>query len=204
MMSGPLAPALGRLAAPSRNGPLDPVRLELVDTLVSAGAQAPLDGAVWLAAWQRAMGTIRDQLVAEAVANLERAALRSKFPAGSLAALRPDPETAEALLHRLLAEGEPLERLDGSASDAAVTRARGAALQTGWDAVSRIAAAERAHWSGVARDVAAWRRPWRPLIVAAAVSVSLMATLAAMLGGLLPTPRWFAPVTEWFWSLPWP
>jgi hypothetical protein len=192
------------LAAPNRSGPLDPVRLAMVDTLVSAASRAPLDGSVWLTAWQQAMEAIRDQVISEAADSLERAAVRSKFPAGRLADLRPNAESAEALLNRLLAEGEPLERLGGPASDAAMIRARGAVLQSGWDAVNRIVVAERAHWGGVAREVATWRRPWRPLVIAAGVSVSLAATLAAMLGGLVPTPAWFAPVTDWFWNLPWP
>jgi hypothetical protein len=180
------------------------VRLALVDALVSAHAKAPLDGGVWLTAWQQAMASIRDQVMADAAAATKRAALRSKFPGVQLTALQPNPETAEVLLNRLLAEGEPLERLVGPASDEAMTRARGAMLQAGWDAAIRIAVAEQAHWNGVARDIATWRRPWRPLVVVAVVSLSLTVILAAMLGGVLPAPGWFAPVSAWFWNLPWP
>lgn len=199
-----LSPALGRLAAPPRDDPFEPVRLALVDTLVSAQAKAPLEGGAWLTAWQQAMESIRDLVMAEAAAVIQGAALRSKFPAAQFATLQPNAETAEVLLNRLLAEGEPLERLDGPGSDDALTRARGAMLQAGWDAAIRIAGGERAHWSGVARDIATWRRPWRPLVIVAVVTLSLTLILAAMLGGVLPAPGWFAPVSAWFWNLPWP
>ncbi len=199
-----LAPALGRLAAPSRRGPFEEVRLTLVDTLVAAHAKAPLDGSIWLAGWQRAMESIRDQVLVEAEQGISAAAARSRFPTARVAQLRPDAEAAEILLNRLLAEGEPLERLDGPSSDDAMTRARGAVLEAAWDAAMRIAAMERAHWSGVARDIEQWRRPWRPLVIAAVIMLVLATLLAAMLGGVIPAPAWFKPVTDWFWNLPWP
>lgn len=199
-----LAPVLGRLAGPARRGSFDEVRLTLVDTLVSAHAKGPLDGSAWLAAWQRAMESIRDQVVAEAGQAITAAAARSRFPTARLAHLRPDAEAAEILLNRLLAEGEPLERLDGPAGDDAITRARGAVLEAAWDTAMRITGAERGHWSGVARDIEQWRRPWQPLVIAAAITLTLVTVLAAMLGGVMPAPIWFQPATEWFWSLPWP
>jgi hypothetical protein len=198
-----LAPALGRLGAPQRDTPFDPVRLALVDTLVSALALGPLSGAAWLDAWQHAMEAIRDEVVTDANASLERAAARSRLPAARLAQLRPDAELSVTLLNRLLAEGEPLERLDRLAAGAAADRARGAALQTAWDAAARVALAERAHWAGISRDVENWRRPWWPLVITASVTLILAALLAALLGGVLPSPAWFQPVITWFWGLPW-
>ena len=203
-MQGTLAPALGRLAHPARQAPFEVIRLALVDTLVSARAGGQLDGGAWLAAWQRAMEAIRDEVMSEATGTIDAAARRSRFPAARLAQLRPDPEAAEILLNRLLAEGEPLERLDGAASDDAMTRARGAVLQAGWDAAIRIAVAERGHWAGVARDIEQWRRPWRPLVIAGLLTLAIVTVLAAMLGGVIPAPTWFQPVTDWFWGLPWP
>lgn len=203
-MPASIAPALGRLTAPARHGSFEEVRLTLVDTLVSAHAKAPLDGGVWLAAWQRAMETVRDQLMSEASAAIDRAAVRARFPAARLAEARPGTEVAETLLHRLLAEGEPLERLDGAANDEAATRARGAILQAVWEAAMRIATSERGHWTGVATDIEQWRRPWRPLVIAGACSIVVVGVLAAMLGGVIPAPTWFQPVTDWFWGLPWP
>ena len=118
--------------------------------------------------------------------------------------LKPDAEARESLLNRLLAEGEGLERLATSAGDDAMTRARGAVLEAAWDAALRIAGAERGHWSGVANDIENWRRPWRPLVIVASITLLVTTVLAAMLGGVLPAPAWFAPVTDWFWNLPWP
>jgi hypothetical protein len=135
---------------------------------------------------------------------MEEAAVRSRFPTARLNLLRPDTEAADTLLNRLLAEGEMLERLERTATDDATTRARGAALETAWDAAVRIAVAEQGHWSGVARDIAQWRRPWGPLVIGAGVTVAAVSLLAAMIGGVLPAPAWFQPVTDWFWSLPWP
>jgi hypothetical protein len=150
------------------------------------------------------MEAVRDSVMSDANRAIEAAAAQSRFPSTRLATLRPDAEAAETLLHRLLAEGVPLERLDGAASDDAVTRARGAALQAAWDAAARIAIAERGHWAGVARDIEQWRRPWRPLVIAALVTLTTLAVIAAMLGGVIPAPAWFQPVTDWFWGLPWP
>jgi hypothetical protein len=203
-MPGTLAPALGRLAGPARQAPFDAIRLALVDTLVSVQARGGLEGGAWLVAWQQAMEGIRDEVMSEATRAMDAAASRSRFPAARLASLRPDAEASETLLNRLLAEGEPLERLDGAATDDAITRARGAVLQAGWDAAVRIAGAERGHWAGVARDIEQWRRPWRPLVIAAVISIVLVTVLAAMLGGVIPAPAWFEPVTDWFWGLPWP
>jgi hypothetical protein len=199
-----LAPALGRLAAVGRHARFDPIRLGLVDALVAARAADALDGSVWLKEWQRAMIAIRDQVIGEAMRAMDEAAVRSRFPAARLNLLRPDTEAAATLLHRLLAEGEILEQLEPTATDDATTRARGAALETAWDAAVRIAVAEQGHWSGVARDIAHWRRPWRPLVIGAGITIAAATVLAAMIGGVLPAPAWFQPITNWFWNLPWP
>lgn len=204
MSAAPVAPALGRLAAAPRGRLHDPTRLQLVDRIVAANTARQLDGSEWLAAWQAAAAALRDQVIAEADARLAAAAVRSRYPSAKLAAARPGPEAAASLLHRLLAEGVMLERMAGPENDASITRARGAALEAGWGAAVRLADAELAHWSGVARDIEQWRRPWRPFVVVASCIVLVVAVFAAMVGGLLPAPAWFAPVTDWFWSLPWP
>lgn len=202
-MPDTLAPALGRLAAAAGHARLDPIRMELVDTLVAAHAGGHLDGAAWLGAWHRAMESVRDQVIGEATTAMNAAAQRSRFPAARLDLLRPDREAADSLLNRLLAEGESLERLERTGSDDAATRARGAALEAGWDAAVRIAVAEQGHWAGVAREIEQWRRPWRPLVIGAALTIAVVSVLAAMIGGVLPAPAWFQPITDWFWNLPW-
>src|SRR5690606_41296572 len=61
-----------------------------------------------------------------------------------------------------------------------------------------------AHWNGVARDIEKWLRPWRPFVIVSSILILVAILVAAMLGGMLPAPGWFAPVNDWFWSLPWP
>jgi hypothetical protein len=200
----PLAPALGRLAAPPRGRIHDPIRLALGDRIVSSNAERPLDGGTWLAAWQAAATALRDKVIDEANRRIDAAAARSRYPAARLVAVKPDAEVAERLLNRLLAEGVTLERLDGRETDAASNRARGVALETAWGAAVRIADAELVHWNGVARAIEQWRRPWRPFVIVSSILLLVASLLAAMLGGVLPAPAWFAPINDWFWSLPWP
>lgn len=204
MNTSPVAPALGRLAAPPRGRPHDPTRLALVDQIVALNSRERLDGDAWLAAWEQAARALRDHVIAEAEARIDRAAARSRYPAGRLAEARPDADAADSLLNRLLAEGAALERMAGPERDDALTRMRGAELEAAWGAAVRLADAELMHWTGVARDIENWRRPWRPFVIIAAVLLSLAVVIAALLGGLVPAPGWFTPVSDWFWSLPWP
>ncbi len=203
-MTTPIGPLLGRLAAPPTGAPFESTRLAMVDALVALHADGALDGRAWVAVWQDAMTTIRDQVIAEGAAALRRAAVRSRYPAASLAALVPDAAASEALLQRLLAEGVALEALEAGDDSLATQRQRGAALETGWDAASRVARIEAGRLAISADRVMAWRRPWRPLAIVAVLLVSLTAILAAMIGGLLPSPGWFRPAIDWFWGLPWP
>ncbi len=200
----PLAPALGRLAAPPRDGAFEQIRLALVDTLVAAHGEGQLDGGAWLAAWHGAVTAIRDQVVADARARLARAAARSRCPDGRLQALLPDDDAADRLLQRLLAEGIPLEELESEPVTAESTRRRGAALEAAWDAAAELATRVAAEHRLAAERVLAWRWPWRPLVIAASLVVLLASIVAAMLGGLLPSPERFEPVIDWFWRLPWP
>jgi len=135
---------------------------------------------------------------------LDRAAHHVKYPAARLAAMRPDRDAVTAMLNRFLAEGVALERLEAAGDDPAATRARGIALEAAWGAAVRLADVESSHWQGVAASISGWRRPWRPLVIAAAIAIACGAVFAAMLGGLITAPAWFAPISEWFWGLPWP
>lgn len=200
----PLAPALGRLAAPPRGRIHDQIRLALVDRIVSGNAERPLDGREWLEAWQSAATALRDRVLDEVTRRIDAAGARSRYPSTRLAAARPDADAAERLLNRILAEGATLERLDGPETDAATNRARGVALETAWGAAVRVVDVELAHWNGVARDIEQWRRPWRPFVIVSSILILVATLVAAMLGGMLPAPGWFAPVNDWFWSLPWP
>jgi hypothetical protein len=199
MITRPLAPALGHLADPPSSAPFDDIRLVMLEELlVAPGDQG------WLMAWECAATAIRDRVVASAREEMLAAGRRSRYPTQQLASMLPSDEAADGLLHRLLAEGMPLERLEGSSLDAAGWRGRGAAIEVAWDGAVRIGVAERGRWRGAAAGVAGWRRPWRPLVIAGSALVLAATLLAAVLGGFLPAPRWFAPVVDAFWEVPWP
>lgn len=200
----PLAPALGRLAAPPAGTPWDPIRLDLVDALVEVHAAGRLDGAAWLAAWTTAATAVRDRVIAEARDRLRRAAVHSRLPERRLAELLPDQAAGERLLHRLLAEGMALEELESGGSDPERQRRRGGALEAAWEGAMRIAAVEAGRYRTMADRTMAWRRPWRPLVLIGTVAVLVASLVAAVIAGVIPAPAWFRPVVDWFWGLPWP
>lgn len=200
----PLAASLGRLGAPPRRTAWEPIRLAMVDRLVEAHAAGRLDGAAWLAAWHEAAAAMRDEVVRDAQARLERAAVHSRLPGERLRELLPDDRAADRLLQQLLAEGIALEQLEPEPESAATTRRRGAALEAAWEAATAVADQEAARHRLEAERVLAWRRPWRPLVIVATVAGLVALTVAAMIGGYLRAPGWFEPVVEAFWRLPWP
>ena len=203
MTTRPLAPALGRLAAPPSPAEFDDLRLALLDALVRIDGVDAIDEE-WPRAWQEAMAAIRDRVIDGATAELEAAGRRSRYPGSRLAGALPDAQARERLLNRLLAEGIPVERLAGGPVDAEGIRRRGAALELAWDGAVAVAGGEAARWRALATRVAEWRRPWRPLIIAGAVVTSLGVAVALVLGGYLPAPAWFRGIVDRFWEVPWP
>lgn len=175
----------------------------MVDRLVTQHGAGTLDGAGWLAAWREAVDELTARVVEEGDAALVRAAIRSRYPSAKLAILRPDGDFAEGLKNRLLAEGIPLEQLEGSADDPTTLRRRGAALETAWDGASREATVERSRLLAAAEQVVSWKRPWRRLVMVFSAIGAVALLLASWFGGWIPAPRWFEPINTWFWSLPW-
>lgn len=202
MLTTAVAPTLGRLASPPGRGGDDDLRIELVDRLVAPGAAE--QGGAWVVAWRATAEALAERILAEASADLHRAATHARYPTGRLASLLPDGQAREVLVERLTAEGMELERLEQAAPGAATVRMRGAALEAAWDAAQAVARAERSRWLAAATEVDRWRRPWRPLVVTAASAAVLLVVLAAWIGGWLPAPTWFRPVVDAFWRLPWP
>jgi hypothetical protein len=202
VLSIAIAPALGRLAAPPGSGPDADLRIDLVDRLVVPGAAE--SGPGWVTAWRATAEALADRVFEEASADLRRAAIRSRYPAGHLAGLLPDDTARDVLVERLAAEAMELERMASFPADPATTRARGAALEAAWDAAVGVVRAERRRWLALAQEVDGWRRPWRPLAVVGSVLVVLALVAAAWIGGWLPAPAWFRPVVDAFWGLPWP
>ncbi len=197
-----LATTLGRIAAPPAAHPYEAIRLDLLDQLVTRHAHAPGHDA-WAGAWDQAATALRDSVIADARARLHAAALHSRYPARNLAAIEPDPEAAEALRHRLLAEGMRLETFEGQPVDAQIDRRRGAALEEAWGGAVRIALTESLRWRSAAARIAAWRRPMRAFWALAALALAVSILVAGWLGGQVPAPGWFRPLHDAWWSLPW-
>lgn len=202
--TAPLAADLGRLADPVGGAPYEDVRLALLDALISAKGDGALEHASWQDAFEGAVRSLRMRVIGDAEAGLRAAALHSKYPARRLQALLPDAEVADTLLQRLLAEGMPLERLEGVPDDPSSRRARALAVTAGWEGAVRVAAVDAARWRALAEEVAAWRRSMRPFWIAVGVLAVVVLVISGWLGGQLPAPGWFAPVSRAFWSLPWP
>jgi len=199
----PLAPALGRLAAPPTARPWEAIRLGLLDAVVQSGAGGGMTQQMCTAAWATAAAELAAAVLTDARAALEAAAHHARYPARRLAPLLPDAEQHDILLQRLLAAAIPLERLAASPDTEATQRARGAALEAAWDDAISMAQAETVRWRSSASRVAAWQRPWMPVMVVGSVVIVLTLILAAWLGGQLAAPEWFAPIATWFWWLPW-
>lgn len=180
------------------------MRLALLDALITAKGEGRLEQAAWQEAFAGAARSLRMRVIGDAEASLRSAALHSRFPSRRLEALVPDAEVADALWQRLLAEGMPLEQLEGAPDDAPSRRARALAVTAGWEGAVRIAATDAARWRSLANEVAAWRRPLRRFWITAGVLLLLALVIAGWLGGQLPAPEWFAPVRDAFWRLPWP
>jgi hypothetical protein len=198
-----LAPDLGRLAAPPHESPYDDVRLTLLDAIVAAKATGRMQQEAWDTAFSAAMRSLRMRLLADAEAAVVAAGQHSRYPARRLRALLPDADAADTLLHRLLAEGMPLERFEGVVDEPATRRARAAALEQSWEGATRLAAAEQARWRRVAAGVAGWRRPTAPLwIVSIAVMLGTI-LVCAWLSGTLVAPHWFHSINDFWWRL-WP
>ncbi|MBA2292096.1 MAG: hypothetical protein H0W15_06550 [Gemmatimonadales bacterium] len=197
-----LTATLGRLAAPPTAQPHDAIRLDMLDQLVTAGTHAAGHQA-WAAAWDRAATALRDAVIADARTALRAAALHSRYPTRRLAAIEPDPEAAEALRHRLLAEGMRLEAFEGQPADATTDRRRGAALEEAWRGAVRIALTDALRWRSAAARVAAWRRPMRAFWALATIAFAAALVAAGWLGGQIPAPAWFRPLHDAWWSLPW-
>lgn len=199
-----LAADLGRLADPAGSTPYDDVRLTLLDALIAAKGRGQLEHSAWQDAFEGAARSLRIRVIGDAEAALRSAADYSRFPSRRLAALLPDAEVADALLQRLLAQGMPLERLEGAPDDTDTRRARALAVSMAWEGAARVSASDAARWRAVAEEVAGWRRPMRPFWIAVGVLGVITLIVAGWLGGQLPAPAWFAPWREAFWRLPWP
>jgi hypothetical protein len=191
------------VAAAPRNAPFDDVRLALLDAVFAAKAAGRLDQDAWEEAFGSAARSLRLRVLADAEQMIRAAAAHSRYPARRLQAILPDAGEAEALLNKMLAAGMPLEQLGGLGDDPVSRRARGAALETAWEAAVNVAVAESARWRATAARVAEWRRPLLPLWIAGGVILLVALVVAGWLSGELAAPAWFRSINEAWWRL-WP
>ncbi len=202
-----IGPWLGVVSSPRTRPapggvPLDAVRLALVDRLLREGGRG---AAAWLAAWEEAAGQAVSVTVAAINQAATEAAARSLAPERVVRAARPDPDDVRVIRARLGSAGIPLETAAATGDGADVPLSRlGGALEEGWLELERMVTAIMQEWLPRARLVAAWRRPQAPLWIGTATLLLFAIVTGLMLGGYLPSPRWFKPFTNWWWSLPWP
>lgn len=202
--AAPLAADLGRVAAAGATLSYDDVRLALLDALLAAKRDGQLGHQVWQAAFEHAARSLRMRVIEKAEREFRAAAAISRYSTRRVVTLLPDAERADALLHRLLAEGIPLERFEGLADTEATRHGRALALEAAWQGATNVATVEAARWRAQAEEISAWQRPRRPLWMLSGAILTSAIILAAWLGGQLPAPRWFEPVARFWWSLPWP
>ncbi|MEO8449944.1 MAG: hypothetical protein ABI647_09150 [Gemmatimonadota bacterium] len=224
-----LGPYLGHLVdPPGRFEPaeigLDDVRLALVTDLFeraqtargcllsgdSAGALSALGRSVWLDLWRGAVDRVTTQTVAVIEARLRRAAKASAMSNRRLARMLPNAEDRAVLHARLDAAAIPLEQLTERLATARaeawveIVRQAAGALQSAWEAVEHVVHQALAEW----QPAIAAAENWRPAPLIRWVPGVLLAVLAGWLGlgigGYLPLPAFLAPVSTWFWGLPWP
>ena len=222
-----LGPFLGYLASPdapaSRDAELEPVRLAMLSALFEragrarallgsgdvAGSRAALSGEGWLEIWEAAVVGTAAALLAGIERRLREAATISRVRRRKVAALLPGPEDRRILTARLASAGMGLEQAAlGLAKtsldwDEAIRRTAGE-LTGAWDRLVTLARQERDFWDRRVADVRAWRRPWRPLVVSGMALLLVAVWLGLTLGGYLPVPGFLRPLTDWYWSLPWP
>ena len=191
------------MASAPRNGPFDDVRLALLDAVIAAKAAGRMGQDAWEEAFGSAARSLRLRVVADAEQMVRAAAAESRYPARKMNAILPDADDAEALLNKMLAAGMVLERLGGLSDDPVSRRARGAALESAWDAAANVATAELARWRGTAAQIAAWRRPTAPLWIAGIAIILVTLLIASWLSGEIASPVWFRPVNDLWWRL-WP
>lgn len=222
-----IGPFLGHLASPdapgSRDPELEPVRLQLLTSLFQragasrvrfaegdvGGGRAALSREAWLGVWDEAVKGAVAALLSGLERRLREAAAVSRIGSKKMAALLPGTEDRRILAARLASAGTGLEDATlelsrpGPEWDESIRRTAGE-LTAAWDQLLLLARQERDVWDRRVADVKAWKRPWRPLVLTATALLLIAGWLGLVLGGFLPVPGLLRPLTDWYWSLPWP
>ncbi len=205
-----LGPWLGVLASPRPRPapglvPLDDIRMALVSRLLEEAHRPSPD---WLAAWLDAARAATARTTDILVQRAADAATASRAPERVAREAKPGEEDLRILAARIESAGIPLEEVlnslpSGGESGRHFSRI-GGALEESWLELERVVGSTAAEWARLAAAVEAWRRPTAPLWIASSAVLLLAALVGLVLGGHLPGPAWFAPVIDWWWSLPWP
>lgn len=222
-----LGPFLGHLASPdapgSRDPELEPVRLAMLSALFeragrarallasgdAPAARAALSRDAWLGIWEAAVAGAAEALLSGVERRFREAAAVSRLRPRKVSSRLPGAEDRRILDARLGSAGMGLEQAAlelarGSLDwDEAIRRTAGE-FTGAWDQLLALARQERDFWDRRVAAVRAWRRPWRPLILGGGAALVLAVWLGLVLGGYLPVPGFLRPLTDWYWSLPWP
>ncbi|HEU5218693.1 MAG TPA: hypothetical protein VFU23_08535, partial [Gemmatimonadales bacterium] len=163
----------------------------------------------WIGIWEDAVTAATVALLGGIERRLRDAAAVSRIRARKVAALLPTAEDRRILGARLASAGMGLEQaaadLDRPDRDWEESLRRTAGELTGaWDRLVILVRHERDFWERRIAVVRAWRRPWGPLVLVAGALLVLSLGLGLVLGGFLPVPPFLRPLTDWYWSLPWP
>lgn len=205
-----LGPWLGVLASPRPRPapglvPLDDIRLALVSRLLEEAHRGSPD---WLAPWRDAVGAATGRTTEVLVRRAADAAAASRAPERVAREATPGEGDLRILAARIESAGIPLEEvvnaLPAGGEPGRHFSRIGGALEDSWLELERVVGATASEWSRRAAAVEAWRRPTGRLWLASGALLLLAALVGLVLGGHLPGPAWFAPVIDWWWSLPWP
>jgi hypothetical protein len=222
-----LGPLLGRLASadapPTRDPELEPVRLAMLSALFeragrarallasgdTAGSRAALSREVWLGIWDAAVAGAAAALLSGIERRLRDAAAVSGLRPRKAAGLLPGAEDRRILSARIASAGMGLEQATLELAKTSLEweesiRRTAGELTGAWDQLLALARQERDFWNRRVADVRAWRRPWRPLVLGGTALLVLVVWLGLVLGGYLPVPGFLRPLTDWYWSRPWP
>jgi hypothetical protein len=190
-------------------------------------AEGDLDSAMqslnrhgWQAAWEQAVTSAADRVATRIEQRFGSAAKESRLPSRKLRMVLLTDDERRGIAVRLGSGGgalvEALDRMEAlmrravrgaeDSSDAgelwkqALT---GVArrLESAWTSLEDAARAEEAAWREDVDQVRNWKRPRLPLWLITIAIAAVLMWAGLVLGGFLPAPEWFRPVTDRVWGI---
>ena len=114
-------------------------------------------------------------------------------------ALRGTEEGMEALMRRAVRGAEDSSDAGELWKQALTGVAR--RLESAWTSLEDAARAEEAVWREDVDQVRNWKRPRLPLWLITIAIAAVLMWAGLVLGGFLPAPEWFRPVTDRVWGI---